>query len=60
MPSEYIDNDAKRLVLFTPEADWWNSIVNTWNNVYHIPTLEGQGLREHGYEQMIETITNTI
>ena len=35
-------------------------IVNTWNNVYHIPTLEGQGLREQGYEQMIETITNTI
>lgn len=60
LPSDYIDNDAKRLVLFTPEADYWNMIVNTWNNVYHIPTLEGQGLREQGYEQMIETITNTI
>ncbi len=58
--SEYIDNDSKRLVLFTPAADWWMMIVNTWNNVYHIPTEEGQGLREQGYEQMIETITNTI
>lgn len=60
LPSNYIDNDAKRLVLFTPEAESWNLIVNTWNNVYHIPTEEGQGLCEQGYEQMIETITNTI
>jgi len=60
MPSEYIDNDAKRLVLFTPEAQSWTNIVNTWNNVYHIPTAEGEGLKEQGYEQMIDTITNTI
>lgn len=58
--SEYIDNDAKRLILFTPVGEWWTMIVNTWNNVYHIPAVEGEGLREQGYDQMIETITNTI
>ncbi|MHB1151108.1 MAG: VWA domain-containing protein [Eubacteriales bacterium] len=60
LKSEFIDNDAKRLILFTPVGEWWTMIVNTWNNVYHIPTAEGEGLREQGYDQMIETITNTI
>lgn len=60
LPGGYIDNDAKRLVLFTPEAQAWTTVVNTWNNVYHIPTAEGEGVREQGYAQMIETITNTI
>ena len=58
--SDYMDNDAKRLILFAPVAEWWTMIVNTWNNVYHIPADEGEGLREQVYEQMIETITNTI
>ena len=59
-PSDYIDNDAKRLVLFTPVGEWWTMIVNTWDNVYHIPAAEGEGLREQDYGQMIETITNTM
>ena len=56
----YMDYSAKRLVLYAPEMKSWNLISNSWDNVLHFPSKAGQGLTEVSYEQIINTIVNTI
>lgn len=56
----FIDNNAKRLVLYTPDAPSWNIISRNWDNVLHFPSTAGDGLSSLDYNQIIDTITNTI
>ncbi|MBQ2696239.1 MAG: VWA domain-containing protein [Clostridia bacterium] len=56
----YIDRNAKRLVLYAPDAPDWNLISQNWDNVLHFPSQAGNGLSELDYNQIIDTITNTI
>jgi len=58
--SGYMDFSAKRLVLYAPDLPSWNLISNTWDNVLHFPSKAGEGLNEVSYEQIINTIANTI
>ena len=55
-----MDPYAKRLILFTPEVESWNSIANHWEQVYRVPTLEGNGSSEHRYESILNAIIHTI
>ena len=34
----YIGNRAKRLLLFAPDAPYWNTISDNWENVIHFPS----------------------
>ena len=56
----FIDNNAKRLLLFAPDVPDWNVISRNWENVLHFPSTAGEGLSEYEYEQIIDTISNTI
>ncbi len=56
----YIDNNAKRLLLFAPDLPEWNVISRNWDNVLHFPSDAGKGLQEVEYNQIIDTISNTI
>ena len=56
----YMDKQAKRLVLYTPELPSWNLITNTWDNVIHFPSKAGEGLKEKTYEEILSTIAQTI
>lgn len=56
----YIDQNAKRLLLFAPDEPYWNTISNTWDNVIHFPSAAGEGLNEFDYKQIIDSISNTI
>ncbi len=56
----YIDNNAKRLLLFAPDLPEWNVISRNWDNVLHFPSTAGKGLQEFEYSQIIDTISNTI
>ncbi len=56
----YMDFSAKRLILYAPDLPSWNLISNTWDNVLHFPSKAGEGLNEVSYEQIINTIANTI
>lgn len=58
--SGYIDQNAKRLLLFAPDEPYWNTISNTWDNVIHFPSIAGKGLGEFDYKQIIDSISNTI
>ncbi|MBQ8087724.1 MAG: VWA domain-containing protein [Clostridia bacterium] len=56
----YIKNAAKRLVLFAPNAPYWQQITSTWNNVIHYPSTAGKGLQEYTYKEIIDAICNSI
>jgi len=57
---QFIDNNAKRLLLFAPNAPDWNIISQNWDNVLHFPSEAGNGLQELEYEEIIDTISNSI
>lgn len=56
----YVDQRAKRLLLFAPDKPGWSDISNNWDNVIHFPSEAGNGLKELEYGQIIATIANSI
>lgn len=56
----YMDNNAKRLLLFAPDLPGWSIISRNWDNVLHFPSKAGDGLSSLEYGQIIDTISNTI
>jgi hypothetical protein len=56
----FINQNAKRLLLFAPSKNHWNTISDTWDNVIHFPSVAGKGLEEFDYEQIVDSISNTI
>ena len=56
----FINQNAKRLLLFAPNEPYWKNISDTWDNVIHFPSVAGKGLRELDYKQIIDSISNTI
>lgn len=60
LPSEYINEHAKRLAIFAPDAEPWNSISNNWNQVVMYPAKAGEGLDEITYEQILDLIARTM
>lgn len=56
----FINQSAKRLLLFAPDENHWNTISDTWDNVIHFPSVAGAGLGEFDYQQIIDAISNTI
>lgn len=56
----FMDNNAKRLLLYAPDLPFWNMISENWDNVLHFPSEAGQGLNEVDYSEIIDTISNSI
>lgn len=56
----YINQNAKRLLLFAPNGPYWSTISDTWDNVIHFPSVAGNGLTDYDYSQIIDSISNTI
>ena len=56
----YMDNRAKRLLMFAPESPTWDAISKSWNNTIYFPSIAGDGLQEYEYKQIIDAISNSI
>jgi len=55
-----MDESAKRLILFTPDVPYWNTIRDNWNNVIHYESNAGSGLMDCDYDQILSAICNSI
>lgn len=56
-----MDQSAKRLLLFAPDEPGWTNIRNSgWDNVIHVVTDQGMGLRDKDYNEILDVITNSI
>lgn len=47
-------------LMFAPDAEYWNTISDNWDNTIHFPSEAGNGLSEIDYHQIIDAISNTI
>jgi hypothetical protein len=54
-----MDENAKRLLIFAPDAPEWNRISAEWSQVVHVQTVS-EGLAELEYQQVIDAVCNTI
>jgi hypothetical protein len=55
-----MDEHAKRLILFTPNKKHWTLMRDNWNNVIHYESQASNGLKEWDYDQILDTISNSI
>jgi hypothetical protein len=55
-----MDNLAKRLLLFAPEESPWPEIADDWNNTLFFPSKSGDGLKEWEFDEIINTIANSL
>jgi hypothetical protein len=55
-----MDNSAKRLLIFAPEEYPWSEIADDWNNTLFFPSEAGEGLEEFEFEEILNTIANSI
>ena len=57
---EFMNPSDKRLILFTPDMRHWGTISDNWDNVIHYPSQAGAGLEEYTYEEILDTIANSV
>ena len=55
-----MENSAKRLLLFAPDAKPWVEIADSWNNIIFFPSSAGNGLEEWEMDEIIHTIANSL
>jgi len=55
-----MENSAKRLLLFAPDAAPWTGIAESWNNIIFFPSKAGSGLEEWEMDEIIHTIANSL
>ncbi|MER5260669.1 vWA domain-containing protein [Actinosynnema sp. NPDC002837] len=55
-----MENSAKRLLLFAPETEPWEDIVEDWNNTLFFPSNAGEGLEEWEMDEIINTIAHSL
>ena len=55
-----MDNNAKRLLIYAPDKKYWSTVSDSWDNVVHFPSEAGTGLRELEYEEILDSIANSI
>lgn len=56
----FCDQEAKRLVLFTPNEGEWNFLSEQWDQVIHYPSKAGNGLSELDYETILSCLSQSI
>jgi hypothetical protein len=56
----YMDQEAKRLILFSPDMPGWQQVSDNWDKVLHYPSKAGSGLIDVEYSQIISVISQTI
>lgn len=56
----FMDQYAKRLVLFTPDEPGWSFISKNWDKTIFYPSIAGEGLAEVDYGTILDTVAGTI
>lgn len=56
----YMDNDAKRLLIYAPAKDYWTTIAETWDNTLLFESQAGKGLDKLTYDEILDAIAYSI
>jgi hypothetical protein len=58
--NQFMNERAKRLILYAPDAYPWTEMANHWDGVIHYPSRSGTGLQEVDYRSIIDAIANSV
>jgi hypothetical protein len=58
--SQSMDRNAKRLILFAPDAYPWTDIATNWENCVHYASRAGDGLSDVDSQTILDAIVNSI
>lgn len=58
--SGVMNDNAKRLIMYTPNIEPWKSIYQKWNNVLYNECERDEGCSEITYEMLLKTIACSI
>lgn len=58
--SQELNKEAKRLVIFAPDAYPWTDISTHWTNTVHYASRAGEGLSEVDGETIMDAIINSM
>jgi hypothetical protein len=58
--SQELNKEAKRLVIFAPDAAPWSDIATHWPNTVHYASRAGEGLSEVDGETIMDAIVNSM
>ena len=50
----------KRLLIYAPNAGYWNDIMGAWDNTLLFPSEAGKGLKDTTYSAILDAIANSI
>lgn len=56
----YMNKNAKRIVLFAPEAYPWTDMGTNWNQAILYPSKAGDGLSEMDYGSILDLIAHSV
>ncbi|MBQ7437157.1 MAG: VWA domain-containing protein [Oscillospiraceae bacterium] len=57
---DQMNRESKRLLIYAPDAEYWNTISDCWDNTVHVFTEIDNGLEEYEYSEILNLIANTI
>jgi hypothetical protein len=55
-----VDANAKRLIVYAPDAYPWTDVANSWENAIHYPSKAGEGLADVDYKSILDAIAQSI
>lgn len=58
--AQSMNRNAKRLILFAPDANPWTDIAKHWENTVHYASRAGEGLSEVDSQTILDAIVNSI
>lgn len=56
----FMDNNAKRLLIYAPAKEYWTTIAETWDNALLFESQAGKGLDKLTYDEILGAIANSI
>ena len=57
---ENMDYSAKRLVLFTPDANYWNYVNDNFEWTWHMETTANAGMADCGYDTILNLVVKSV
>ncbi|MFC4033939.1 vWA domain-containing protein [Streptomyces polygonati] len=57
---DYMDMNAKRLIIYAPDAYAWTDMGLHWENTVHYTSKAGRGLSDVDYSTIIDTIAASV
>lgn len=56
----FMDNDAKRLLIYAPSKAYWTTIAENWDNALLFESEAGKGLDKLSYDEILDAIAGSI